>query len=166
MKLRDKIVTQAVICMMIFAVIKTVGLIDAEPINKVKSAVSSYYQKNYTLEDIKDVGSKAVKEAKDIDTELLDELLVKANQLTEENPLGKADKNGLQVVYAAEKGTVTEAGIDKEIGSFIKIKSSDSIYTYGNLSELSAVTGDKVKKGDVIGEFNSKEGAEFYYQRT
>ena len=48
MKLRDKIVTQAVICMMIFAVIKTVGLIDAEPINKVKSAVSSYYQKNYT----------------------------------------------------------------------------------------------------------------------
>ena len=92
--------------------------------------------------------------------------MVKANQLTEENPLGKADKNGLQVVYAAEKGTVTEAGIDKEIGSFIKIKSSDSIYTYGNLSELSAVTGDKVKKGDVIGEFNSKEGAEFYYQRT
>ena len=165
MKLRDKIVTQAVICMMIFAVIKTVGLIDAEPINKVKSAVSSYYQKNYTLEDIKDVGSKAVKEAKDINTAVT-AAVVKANQLTEENPLGKADKNGLQVVYAAEKGTVTQAGIDKEIGSFIKIKSSDSIYTYGNLSELSAVTGDKVKKGDVIGEFNSKEGAEFYYQRT
>ena len=37
MKFSEKIITQAVICMMIFALIKTIGLIDAEPINKIKS---------------------------------------------------------------------------------------------------------------------------------
>ena len=92
--------------------------------------------------------------------------MVKANQFTEGEPLGKADKKGLQVVYAAEKGIVPEAGIDSKIGSFIKIKSSDTIYIYGNLEKISAVTGDKVKKGDVIGEFNSNGEEEFYYQKT
>lgn len=165
MKFSEKIITQAVICMMIFALIKTIGLIDAEPINKFKSGVSSYLQKNYTLDDIKDVGAKVVNEAKKINTAVT-AAVVKANQLTEGEPLGKADKNGLQVVYASEKGIVTQVGIDKEIGSFIKIKNDGSVHTYGNLSEISVITGDIIKKGDVIGEFDSSGEEDFYYHKT
>ena len=161
----NKLITQTVICMMLFAVIKTIGVIDTESITKVKTAVENQFQKNYTLEDIKDAGSKAVNEVKEINPAVT-AAVVKANQFTEGEPLGKADKKGLQVVYAAEKGIVTEAGIDSKIGSFIKIKSSDTIYIYGNLEKISAVTGDKVKKGDVIGEFNSNGEEEFYYQKT
>lgn len=167
MKFKDRLITQTVICMMIFAVIKTVGMIDVKPINKIKNTVSIYYNENYTAEDIRNVGSKAVKEAKDI-KEAVTVAVNKANLLTEVQPLGKSDKKGLQAVFASEGGTVTSAGIDKKNGCYITIKSTDSsnIYTYGNLSEISVITGDKVKKGDIIGSFDSKGKEEFYYQKN
>ena len=36
--------------------------------------------------------------------------------------------------------------------------------TYGNLSSISAVMGDRVKKGDIIGTFDSGDGEDFYYK--
>ena len=46
----------------------------------------------------------------------------------------------------------------------VKIKHEDKFSVYGNLYTLTVVAGDKVKKGDIIGTFDSKGEEEFYYQ--
>lgn len=40
----------------------------------------------------------------------------------------------------------------------------DKVSVYGNLYTLTTITGEQVKKGDIIGTFDSKAGKEFYYQ--
>ena len=80
--------------------------------------------------------------------------------------LGKADRNGIQMVYAINSGNVTAAGIDEEKGTFIKIENNDAEEIYGNLNEISVLTGEKVWKGDIIGTFDSNSNKEFIYQKN
>ena len=70
------------------------------------------------------------------------------------------------MVYAVNNGNVTAAGIDKEIGKFIKIKTDKGIETYGNFCEITVLTGDKVRKGEIIGTFDSSGKYEFIYQKS
>ena len=52
------------------------------------------------------------------------------------------------------------------MGMYVKIKHNDKLTTLGNLCQLSVVTGDKVKKGQIIGSFDNKTGAEFLYSQA
>ena len=70
------------------------------------------------------------------------------------------------MVYALNSGNVTAAGLDKEIGKFIKIKTDKALETYGNFCEINVLTGDKVRKGDIIGTFDSSGKNEFIYQKS
>jgi len=60
-------------------------------------------------------------------------------------------------VYAAESGTVIDAGYKKSgYGNLIVIKHANDIATYyGHLSKIIAVNGSKVKKGELIGNVGS-----------
>jgi len=60
-------------------------------------------------------------------------------------------------VYAAESGTVIEAGYKKSgYGNLIVIKHSNDIATYyGHLSEIITANGKKVTKGELIGKVGS-----------
>ena len=79
-------------------------------------------------------------------------------------PVNEDDKDDIKTVHAAGSGEVTYAGIDRELGMCVKIKHKDKFSVYGNLYTLTVVAGDKVKKGDLIGTFDSKGEEEFYYQ--
>ncbi|HNX24369.1 MAG TPA: peptidoglycan DD-metalloendopeptidase family protein [Spirochaetota bacterium] len=60
-------------------------------------------------------------------------------------------------VYAAESGTVADAGYKKSgYGNLIVIKhGSDMATYYGHLSKIIVSSGDKVKKGEMIGNVGS-----------
>jgi murein DD-endopeptidase MepM/ murein hydrolase activator NlpD len=60
-------------------------------------------------------------------------------------------------VYAAESGTVTDAGFKKNgYGNLIVIKHGDDLATYyGHLSKIVAGMGKKVNKGELIGNVGS-----------
>ena len=141
---------------------------------QVKAFVGEHFQKNYTAEDIKTAGSRLVNEAGELRTDITS-VVLKANKAGEvKEPLGKADKDGLQMVYAVNGGTVTAAGIDKVLGKFLKIETDNGMETYGNFCEITAITGDKIRKGDIIGTFEgsvkgSESGSgksEFIYQKS
>lgn len=166
MNFREKLVVQIVICMMIFAGIRSVGMLDIKGVREVKAFIGEHYRHNYTTEEIKVASSHLIKEAGTLHTAFTS-AVIKANQPEDDGEiLGKADKEGIQMVYAIRGGTVTGSGIDKELGTFIKIKTDSGIETYGNLCEISAVTGDKVRKGDIVGAFDKSLKKEFIYQNT
>ena len=48
----------------------------------------------------------------------------------------------------------------------IKIEKNDTEEVYGNLKEISVLTGEKVGKGDIIGTFDSRLNKEFIYQKN
>lgn len=59
-------------------------------------------------------------------------------------------------IHAAEAGTVTRAGKDKNLGKVITIVHTGGLKTtYGNLSTITVKKGKRVKKGDVIGKVGS-----------
>ena len=166
MNFRDKLVVQIVICMVIFAGIRTIGILDIKGVREVKAFVGEHFQKNYTAEDIKTAGSRLIEEAGDIHSDITS-VVLKANKIGEfGEPIGKADEDGIQVVYATAAGEVTAAGINEDMGMYVKIKHNDKLTTFGNLCQLSVVTGDNVKKGQIIGSFDNKTGAEFLYSQA
>ena len=166
MRFKEKIIMQILICLIIFAGVRTIGMLDVKPIKEAKAYIGEHFQQNYTAKDIKNAGSKLLKEAETLHITVTS-AVVKANQVEgEEKTLGKADKNGVQMVYALNSGNVTAAGLDKEIGKFIKIKTDKALETYGNFCEINVLTGDKVRKGDIIGTFDSRGKDEFIYQKS
>ncbi len=166
MRFKEKFLIQVVICLVIFAGIRCAGMLDVKPVKEVKAFIGEHFQQNYTTKDIKNVGSQVLREAETLHTTVTS-AVVKANQLGEDDKtLGKADQNGIQMVYAVNNGNVMAAGIDKEIGKFIKIKTDKGIETYGNFCEITVLTGDRVRKGDIIGTFDSSGKDEFIYQKS
>lgn len=166
MRFKEKFLIQVVICLVIFAGIRCAGMLDVKPVKEVKAFIGEHFQQNHTTKDIKNAGSQLLREAETLHTTVTS-AVVKANQLGEDDKtLGKADQNGIQMVYAINNGNVTAAGIDKEIGKFIKIKTDKGIETYGNFCEITVLTGDKVRKGEIIGTFDSSGKYEFIYQKS
>lgn len=166
MRFKEKFLIQVVICLVIFAGIRCAGMLDVKPVKEVKAFIGEHFQQNYTTKDIKNAGSQVLREAETLHTTITS-AVVKANQLGEDDKtLGKADQNGIQMVYAVNNGNVMAAGIDKEIGKFIKIKTDKGIETYGNFCEITVLTGDRVRKGDIIGTFDSSGKDEFIYQKS
>lgn len=166
MRFKEKFLIQVVICLVIFAGIRCAGMLDVKPVKEVKAFIGEHFQQNYTTKDIKNASSQVLREAETLHTTVTS-AVVKANQLGEDDKtLGKADQNGIQMVYAVNNGNVMAAGIDKEIGKFIKIKTDKGIETYGNFCEITVLTGDRVRKGDIIGTFDSSGKHEFIYQKS
>jgi len=59
-------------------------------------------------------------------------------------------------IYAAADGTVIEAGLSSSHGNNVMISHSNGIKThYSHMSKILAAVGDKVSKGDIIGELGS-----------
>ena len=87
--------------------------------------IGEHFQRNYTPDDIKTAGSQLLKEASNLHTTVTSAVL-KANEPVKDMALGKADRNGIQMVYAINSGNVTAAGIDEEKGTFIKIEKNST----------------------------------------
>lgn len=164
MRYNDKILIQAVICLAIFALVRGAAMIEGDSISKIKDAVKEQSEKNYSIEDIKEAGSdfagKVVNAPKSITA-----AVTAANEVGEfGKPIDEDSKEDVLAVHATAGGEVIYAGIDKDLGVCIKIKHEEKTSTYGNLYTLTTVTGERVKKGDIIGTFDNDGEKEFYYQ--
>lgn len=165
MNFREKLIVQTVICIMIFAGVRSIGTIDIKGLRAAKAFIGEHFQRNYTTEDIKTAGSQLIDDVESLHASVTSAVLM-ANESGKEEILGKKDVNGIQMVYAINSGNVTAAGIDPKLGTFVKIKGEKTQEeVYGNLCEISALTGDKVRKGDIIGTFDSNYKKEFIYQK-
>ena len=166
MNFREKIVVQTVICLMIFAGIKSAAMIDVELINKTEKFFSEQYKKHYTPDNVKEVVSDALEQISGVH-KTVTAAVIKANTEDEKhNILGPLDEEGIQVVYAAAGGKIINAGLNEEKGFFVEVLCDDHIYSYGNMAQISVVPGERTRKGDIIGTFDNNEGKEFFFEKS
>ena len=116
-----------------------------------------------SFEDIVSAGTKLtdlVRETPDA----ISAAITVANEISQNGqPIDKDEKNPIKSVHSIAGGKVIYAGIDKQLGLCVRIKHEEKISTYGNLYTLTVVPGERVKRSDIIGTYNSEKDKEFYY---
>lgn len=163
MKHREKIFLQVIICCAIFTLAKAGGVIDIEGLEGIKTAAKEQFEKNYSIDEVKASCQTLFEKAKETPA-VIASAIVQANRLGEYGkPIDEDSDTKERCVYAVSAGEVVASGISKELGAFVKIRHEAKTSTYGNLSEIKVVQGDKVKKGDIIGIYESHSDKEFYY---
>lgn len=160
MNLREKIVIQVVVSMMIFSFVKSADVFGLQFIDEVRK----YSEKHFTAEEVKESVADMLKKASGVH-EMVTSAVIQTIGFTE-TPLGEADDNGISIVYAPAGGEVISAGISKEHGMFVRIKHDEKYSLYGNLGDIAVLTGERVRKGDIIGSYDSRNGNEFIYELT
>lgn len=163
MNFKDKILVQCIVCLMIFSAVQGSEIIKQEDFLKVRKEISRQVKIHNTIDDIKADSIKI------LDTILgapsvLASAVIDANSLNEfSEPIDKKTSEPIQPVYATGGGVVIYAGIDKKLGSCIKIIHQNKISIYGNLHTIAVVPDERVAKGQIIGTYDNNCNQEFYY---
>ena len=165
MNLRERFVIQTVISLMIFAGVKSISMIDIDKINEAEDFLCSRFEKHYTPEDIEETVSGIFDEINEVHKSVTAAVIEANTEGESEIVLGKKDAEGIQIVYAATGGNVINAGINDKKELFVEISGDDYIYTYCNMSQISVATGERVRKGDIIGTFDNKDDNEFFFEK-
>jgi len=164
MKFKDKLLIQIVACLTIIAIINGTPLISNEKINDLKKEVIKQINKDYSIEEIKEIKTSILSAATNA-PDFLNQVITVANEIGYFTyPIDEDSKDEIINVRAAAGGEVIYSGIDKELGPCIRIKHEGKISTYGHLHTIEVIVGDRVKKAQKIGTYNNKSTEEFYYQ--
>ena len=162
MNFREKFVIQVVVSMMIFSFAKSADMFNLQLLDKIRT----YSEKHYTAEEIKEKTSGIFDKVGNVHEQFTSAVIQAGSRGFDEMPLGEKDDNGIRIVYAPAGGEVISAGISQEHGVFVRIKHDEKYSLYGNLSDIAVLTGERVRKGDIIGSYDSTSGNEFIYELT
>lgn len=160
---RNKIFVQAMVCLGIFALVKGSTVIDNDKISDFRESTAEKISKNYTLSEIKEIGENAIETV--IETPaVVSSAILEANQIGQYGkPIDEASEDEIKPVHSVSGGRVLKSGISKDLGMYVTIEHQNRVSTYGNLCNITVVSGDRVKKGDIIGSYDSTKEEEFYY---
>ena len=95
----------------------------------------------------------------------INKVITAANEISStEYPFEDVFEEKNDSVRATAGGVVSYVGIDGQNGICVKVKNSKKLYTYGNLSSVKVITGDRVIKSEIIGTIDIESNKELYYQ--
>lgn len=173
-------IIQLIICFMLLASVQS-GMADtvaakSEKIGNIIDKIEEAIHKNYTLADLLNLGEMAAETAADMPS-LISDTVITANEQTlyaepidkdfdENKSDGDADDDGdgsLRPVYAVSGGRVLKSGRQDSLGMYVMVEHLSKISTYGHLSSIRVVEGERIYKGEMIGSYDSNSEKEFYY---
>lgn len=159
-----KMLIQTGICVIIVFAIVISGNSGINFMQKGADAVLNYMSVNYTMEDVKAAAGKT-SEVFAVMTGKVDKAVdVMTGKPIYGEPIDEKYKGNETVVYAVGGGKVTAVGENEEIGKYVRITHGDRAESlYGNLKSIRVSTPANVKKGQIIGVYERKEGKDFYY---
>jgi len=164
MNFKDKLLIQCVACFVIFALVQGSSMIKVESFSKLREEITEQAQTHNSMVDIKNAGSKLVESFMKAPSVLTNAVIAANSGNQFSAPIDEATGEQVQPVYASAGGVVIYAGIDKKLGSCIKIRHQNKISTYGNLHTIVVVPDERITKGQIIGTFDNNCNKEFYYQ--
>ena len=160
---KKKILVQTCICLGIFAVLQAGIHPSAENADKFWKKIEKAVRKNYTLAELLQIGQEAAETVASAPSKV-NEAVLKANEKVQYGkPFDENSSEAVQPVYAVAGGKVLRAGIRNDIGMYIMIEHPVKISTYGHLCNAAVITGDRVKKGDLIGSYDAQGEKQFYF---
>lgn len=126
--------------------------------------VLDYMEVSYTADDIKSAADKSAAAAASVTASVNDAIGVAIGKPSYGEPIDREFSENRAAVYAVGAGQVTAVGENEEIGKYIRVTHGEvGESLYGNLESVSVAVPSKVKKGQIIGVYEKKEGKEFYY---
>lgn len=128
-------------------------------------------RENYTLAELLKIGQETSVKLASVPERINEKVIDVNEEGLYGEPMDPAaeDESGLTPVYAAAGGRVLRCGLDQSLGLYVVIEHPDSGYgkgkisTYGNLSDIRVVSGERVTKGELIGTFRPRGEKDFYY---
>ena len=168
---REKIITQCVLCCLVFVCAKGISFLPNEQVQKAQATVQRQLETHYTEDDWKRFASGFCRKIKKTPLAIAN-AVARANSADSANSADEmssirraAESKTTRPVYAPADGIVLTSGIDKNLGMIVKIQHEKQISTCGNLCRVTVVQNDSVKKGDVIGYYEKTCGKDFYYDK-
>ncbi len=160
---KEKLILQVIICLGIFALLRSSNLPGGETLENIRETINHNLEKHYTLQDIKEMSEGAAETIVSIPASV-SQAVIEANEKGQYGePLDAESSEGVKPVHAVAGGKILKSGISRQLGMYVTIEHPDKISTYGKLCNLTMVSGERVKKGDIIGSYDTEGGEEFYY---
>ncbi len=154
---------QTAACFLIFAVVHSGIHTKVGKLGDFLSRIAEAAKENYTLAELLEIGDTA-EEAMIMVPGMIGETLMAASELgTYGTPMDENSNETLKSVYACAGGKVVKAGVNSSLGFYVILEHPGKISTYGHLSNIRVVTGERVTKGDILGIYDSTQEADFYY---
>lgn len=154
MDYKEKLITQTVVCCMLFVSAKGLEFLPGQNAEAIRTAAMKQIERNYTAKEWKQFGGRILETVKEAPAAVANTVM-QANQDETKVP-----------VYAAFTGVVQRSGIDPQHGMTIEIRSKDRAAVTGNLCSICLVEKEHVKKGDLIGYYDRTCGKELYHAVT
>lgn len=160
---RKILMIQTAACLLIFAVVQSGIHAEEGKLGEFLSRIAEAVNENYTLAELLELG-ETVEEAMVMAPGLIGDTLMSASQLgIYGTPMDENSDDVIKNVYASSGGKVVKSGVSTSLGIYVMIEHPGKISTYGHLSNIRVVTGERVTKGDLIGTYDSTQDADFYY---
>ena len=159
----SKVMIQAIICLCIFVSVQTGVLPEKGKAGEILDKISKAVRDNYTLAELLQIGKETAAAVVSAPARVSEAVLEANEKVQYGKPLDESEEEDIHPVYAVAGGKVLRAGIRDDIGMYVKVEHPDKISTYGQLSNAAVITGERVKKGDMIGSYDSSGEKEFYY---
>lgn len=136
-------------------------------INMVKNKVDSvlkYMETDFETEDVKRAGKKCLDVISYFPVHASKAIDVISGKPTYGEPIDEVFNGDVAMVYAVGGGKVTAVGENEEIGRYVRIDHGGRAESlYGNMKKINVVTPENVKKGQIIGIYEKKDGKDFYF---
>ena len=160
---RKILMIQTAACLLIFAVVQSGIHAKEGKLGDFLSRIAEAVNENYTLAELLELGETA-EEAMVMAPGLIGDTLMAASELgTYGTPMDENSDEAIKNVYASAGGKVVKSGVSSSLGLYVMIEHPGKISTYGHLSNIRVVSGERVTKGNLIGTYDSTQDADFYY---
>jgi hypothetical protein len=159
----EKLLKQTGICIIILLSVMVLQGLNISVVDKALTVCSQQISKDYTLDDVMTFGMKTIETFKGAQAVVVN-VVAPSNETRYGEPIDELVSGKVSQVYAVSRGTVIAVGEDGEYGKYIKIahgKESESMY--GHCKEIYARPLERVKKGQVIAEYEISNEQDFYY---
>jgi len=163
----DKILRQVGMCIIVVLLVMMLQGLNITLINNGLEVVTEKVMKEYTAEDVKTFGTKVVDTVKDAPT-IAANIVAAVDSATEYGqPIDELIVGPTASIYAVSGGIVSTVGEDGELGKYVKIShGTDMESVYGNCNKIYVKPLERVKKGQIIAEYQKDNPNEFYYTLT
>jgi len=159
----EKFLKQAGICIIILLSVLVLQSLNITWVNKGLTVCSQQISKNYTVDDLVTFGTGAIETMKGASA-VIASVAISPNAGRYGEPIDEMRVGKVSSIYAVCGGTVIAAGEDEKLGRYIKIAHGNkSESTYGHCSTVYVRPLERVKKGQIIAEYENESEEEFYY---
>jgi hypothetical protein len=159
----EKLLRQAGICIIILLSVMVLKGLNISAVDKALEVGSQQISKDYSIDDIMTFGTKAVETVKGTHAVMVN-AVAPSSGIRYGEPIDEMVSGAVSQVYSVSGGTVIAVGEDEQYGKYVKIahgKESESMY--GNCKEIYVRPLERVKKGQVIAEYDVFNEQDFYY---